>query len=220
MPEKQHTNPHRPKMPTKQRLPQILHIRYPPIQSNHRRQPPKHQHQNRNHNQSPHAQPHLRILELIKRHPRPHKNERRDIEQQINNARKHRFFGLPIEEPVPGECRAAGESGEEVVRAEEGAYADGEHGERDVLGDVGVPIDEVEAFAEFHEVSEGEAEERAHDDSEGDLVYGGMECQFLVISVASGDGMGRRKGTRVRRHLRTCAGRGTTQRTERGIELT
>lgn len=75
-----------------------------------------------------------------------------------------------VEEPVPGERGTTGKGCEEVVCAEERTGTDGEHGEGDVLGDVGLTVDEVLAFAETHEVAESYPDEGAEYDTHDDLV--------------------------------------------------
>ena len=57
-----------------------------------------------------------------------------------------------------------------VGRTDESRDSDGQNGQRDVLRDIGLPVDEVIAFTEFHEVSECKADKGANDDAEDDLV--------------------------------------------------
>lgn len=135
-------------------LPECLHVWNPFVERDHDREPPSKQNANRNYKEPPDTQRKRLVIELFKRHPSTNKDESGDVEEEINDGAEDGLLGLFVEESVPREGSTTSKRGQEIVRAKKGRDANSEHRQRNVLRDVGLPVNEVLPLAEFHKVSE------------------------------------------------------------------
>lgn len=77
-----------------------------------------------------------------------------NIEEKIDDGTEHGLFCLSVEETIPSKRGTTTESGEEVVSAEHGSCSDYQEGKGNVLGNVGLTIDQPSTLAELHEMPE------------------------------------------------------------------
>ena len=94
-------------MAAKNRLTERLDVGDPSIQGNYHGKTAKNHDEDAHYDQPPDGKSERRVGELVEWHPCSDKDERSDVEEEINNRGEHRFLGLFVEESIPSKRRAA-----------------------------------------------------------------------------------------------------------------
>jgi hypothetical protein len=97
----------RPEVPGEYRFPEGLHVRDPSVEGHHDRQAPEDEYEDTDDDKPPGGDAESRVVEFGKGHPCAYVDERGDVEEEVDNRREHRFFGLAVEETVPCEGGSA-----------------------------------------------------------------------------------------------------------------
>lgn len=119
------------------------------------------------------------VVEVCERDPCAYENERGDVEEEIDDGAEVGFLCLVVEEAVPSECSTTGKCGKEIIRPEKRADTDSEDGKGNVLGNVGMPVDEIFSFAKLHQVAEAEPEQSPDDNPHNYLVCNPREYSAM-----------------------------------------
>ena len=151
-------------------LPERFDIRDPFVEGDHDRQAPEEQDEDGDDDQPPDGDGQHRIIEIGEGCPGSNVHETSNVEEKINDRTEYGLLGLSVEETVPSKGSTTAEGGKEVVSAEHRPSADDQKSEGNVLGNVGLTIDQSFPLAKLHEMSETETEDRTVNYGKYDLI--------------------------------------------------
>ena len=146
-------------MATEDSFPERLDVRDPLVEGDHDRQAPEEQNEDGDDNQPPDADCQHRVVEVVEGCPSSNVYEASNVKEKIDDGTEHGLLGLSVEETVPSKSGATTERGKEVISAEHCTGADYQESEGNILGDVGLTIDQVFPLTKLHEVSETETKD-------------------------------------------------------------
>ena len=146
-------------MTTENSLPERLDVWDPFVEGNHDGQAPEEQDKDGDDDQPPDGEGQHRVIEVAEGHPSSNVDETSDVEEKIDDGTEDGLLCLSVEETIPSESSTTGKRGQEVISAEHGTGADHQKREGNVLGDIGLTIDQPLPLTKLHEMSETETEE-------------------------------------------------------------
>jgi hypothetical protein len=150
------TDAHRTKMAAEDSLPERLDVWDPFVEGNHDRQASEEQDQDGDDNQPPDRDAQHGIIKVVEGCPSSNVYEASNVEEKIYDGTEHGLLGLPVEETIPSKSGTTTKRGKEVISAEHCTGTDYQKSERDILGNVGLPVDQPVSLTELHEVPEPE----------------------------------------------------------------
>jgi len=151
-------------------LPERFDIWNPFVEGNHDRQAPEEQDEDRDDNQSPDGDGQHGVIEIGEGCPGSNVHEASNVEEKIDDRTEYGLLGLSVEETVPSKSSTTAEGGKEVISAEHCTSTDDQESEGNVLGNVGLSIDQSFPLAKLHEMSETETEDRTINYGKDDLI--------------------------------------------------
>jgi len=169
--ENERTNAHRTKVATEDSLPECCDVRDPFVEGDHDRQAPEEQDENGNDDQPPDGDAQHRVIEVVEGHPSSNVHEARNVEEKIDDGTEHGLLGLSVEETVPSESGTTTKCGKEVISSEHCASTDDQKSEGDILGDVGLTVDQPFDLTKLHEMSETETKDGTINDGKYYLIW-------------------------------------------------
>ena len=146
-------------MATEDSLPESLDVRDPSVEGNHDRQTPEEQDKDADNDQPPDGDGQHRVIKVVEGRPGSNVHETSDIEEEIDDRTEYGLLCLSVEETIPGEGSTTTKGGEEVVGAEHGTGTNYQQSEGNVLGNVGLTVDQPFPLTKLHEMSEAPTEE-------------------------------------------------------------
>jgi len=155
----------------KDSLPESLDVRDPFVKGNHNRQTPEEQDKDGDDNQSPDSDAQNRIIEVVEGCPSSNVHEASNVKEKIDDGTEDGLFGLPVEETVPSKSGATTKCSKKVISAEHRTSTDYQKGEGNVLGNIGLTVDQPSVLAKLHEVSETETEDGTINYRKQDLIW-------------------------------------------------
>lgn len=157
--EKKPTDAHGAEMAAEYGFPERLDVRDPFVEGNDYGETPEEQNKDGDDDQPPDGDGQCRVVEVVEWCPSSNVNEAGNVEEKIDDGTEHGLLCLPVEETIPSKGGTTAEGGEEVVSAEHRSSSDYQKSEGNVLGNVGLAIDQPSALAKLHEMPKTVAED-------------------------------------------------------------
>lgn len=152
-------NAHGAEPPGEERLAERLDVGDPPVEREDGREAAEEKNEESDDDETPGRE--AKVVKVLEGDDGADVDERGAVEEQVDDVGEHRVLCRLVEVPVPRKRTPTRERGKQIVGAQERADADGEKGERDILRDIRLTVDELLALRELHDLAGGETEHPA-----------------------------------------------------------